>query len=215
MDHTITRLRFRRRGSEVQVHLDGQPAFTVDTLRAARLKVGGKLTPDQCSALSRHADRNRAWRQALSYLGRRARSRREMADYLQRKGYGRSVRRHVLERLEEHEYLDDHAFARMWVDNRLRSSPRAVRALRYELKQKGVDDSLIGKVLADVDEDRAARQAAQSRLRRWKNLDTRTLRVKLGRFLAGRGFGGDTIGRTCQWAQEAVNGDDRVINSDL
>ncbi|MGB5985746.1 MAG: regulatory protein RecX [Desulfobacterales bacterium] len=207
MAPTITQLRFRRRGTEVEVHLDGQPAFSLDALRAARLRVGQVLTPDQSEALKAESDTQRAWSQALAYLGRRAYSRKEMERYLQRKGHPVPLCRRVLQRLAAENYLDDRAFAQMWVQQRLRTSPRGKLALRYELQQKGIERNLISEILAELDESEAASAAAQSRLPRFKALDERTLTLKLSRFLAGRGFRGETIAATCRRALAARSAD--------
>jgi regulatory protein len=204
---TITRLRFRRRGREVEVHLDGQPAFSLDALGAARLRVGQVLTPDQSEALKAESDTRRAWSQALAYLGRRAYSCQEMERYLQRKGHPGLVCRQVLQRLAAENYLDDRAFAQMWVRRRLRSSPRGKMALRHELQQKGIQQALISEILAQLDESEAAWAAAQSRLPRLEALDARSLTLKLGRFLAGRGFSRESAAAACRRALAARSAD--------
>ena len=207
MAPTITDLRLRRRGAEVEVDLDGRPALTVDALSAARLRVGQVLPPGECEALKGESETRQAWSQALAYLGRRAYSRKEMDIYLRRKGHAQPVRRRVLDRLVEENYLDDRAFAQMWVAQRLRASPRGVTALRYELRKKGVGRELISEVLADVDESAAAWAAAQGRLSRYRGLEGRDLILKLSRFLAGRGFRRETIFATCHRAAAAPDGD--------
>ena len=194
---TITRLKFRRRGAAVEVHINGGAAFCLDALSAARLAVGQTLDADQLAALQEDAAQGRAWRQALAYLGRRDRSRREMEAYLQRKGCPESIRGRIVERLEAENYLNDAAFARKWVESRLRTSPRGRRALGYELRQKGIEARLIAGLLSDVSEEGPAWTAAQSRLRQWRGLDPQTLQSKMRRFLAGRGFSSDTIRRIC------------------
>jgi regulatory protein len=74
--------------------------------------------------------------------------------------------------------LDDDAFARAWVESRDRARPRGERAIREELRLKGVDRGVIDTVLeerrdgparGDADEDPAfavvsADQAAAERL---------------------------------------------------
>ena len=94
----------------------------------------------------------------------------------------------MVERLTRAGMLDDREFARYWVENRLQFKPRGVRALRYELRQKGVSDSTIADTLADVDEDAAARRAATAGARRLAHLQPADFRRRLGAYLARRGF---------------------------
>jgi regulatory protein len=51
--------------------------------------------------------------------------------------------------------LDDEAFARGWVESRDRARPRGERALRDELRLKGIERSLVDEVLGDRRELRA------------------------------------------------------------
>lgn len=48
--------------------------------------------------------------------------------------------------------LDDAAFARAWVESRDRARPRGERALRRELRLKGVPDEIAAEILADREE---------------------------------------------------------------
>ena len=124
-----------------------------------------------------------------------------------RRGQGarrRGGRARWLARLVEHHYLDDEEFARYWLDNRSRFRPRSAKAIRYELRQKGVDSDAIDAALEGMDEDDAAWDAAASKLDRWRNLPEDEFEHKLSGFLARRGFGYSTIRRTVQRAWKAV-----------
>jgi regulatory protein len=69
--------------------------------------------------------------------------------------------------------------------------------LAQELRQKGIARELVAETLAeaDLDEDKAARVAAQSRLNSLRGLDQRVAQRRLSGFLARRGFSGETIRR--------------------
>jgi regulatory protein len=47
--------------------------------------------------------------------------------------------------------LDDQAFASLWVESRDRARPRGERALRQELRQKGIDSETIARTLEERD----------------------------------------------------------------
>ena len=63
----------------------------------------------------------------------------------------------AIERLTELGFLDDEAFARAWLESRDRARPRGERALKFELRRKGVAQ---GVVEAALDERREAAAAA-------------------------------------------------------
>jgi len=84
----------------------------------------------------------------LRLLGYRARSRRELAERLERKGFAPEVIRAAVGRLETAGLVDDDAFARSWVQERLANSPRGSLGMRWELRRKGVDEEIIQRALA-------------------------------------------------------------------
>jgi regulatory protein len=62
-------------------------------------------------------------------------------------GYRHDLVEGCLERLADLGVLDDEAFAQAWVESRDRARPRGERALRTELRRKGVDRQLVDDVL--------------------------------------------------------------------
>lgn len=196
MAGTITALKFQQRSRErVSVYLDGEYAFGLPALEAARLRHGQLLSDAEITALRALDEREHAYDQALRYLSFRPRSRAEVAQYLQRKRLTDEAAAEVLARLEEAGYLDDAAFARFWVDNRQRFRPRSRRALSYELRQKGVARQEVEEAVVEQSDETAAWQAVESRLSRWSDLSADELRKKISGFLARRGFGYASIDR--------------------
>lgn len=109
---------------------------------------------------------------ALRLLSHRARSVSEMRSRLRRKGHDEGRVEDVVQWLLDRSYLDDRAFARQFVSERLRRRPRGPFALVQELRKRGVDRSLAESVVESVmeeegvDEGAVARSAADGWLRR-------------------------------------------------
>ncbi len=194
MAGTITALEIqKRKKNRVNVYLDGEFAFGIPLSEALNLHTGQYLSDEDIDRLKAADAYARARDLALRYLGTRARSTAEVRDYLRRKGFAETTIEHVIERLQEWGYLDDEAFARFWVEDRERFRPRGLIALRQELRQKGISNDIIQRVLADLDPEDSARRALASRLRQWRHLDWHTFRKKAGDYLARRGFSYDII----------------------
>lgn len=206
MAGVITALKIQKRNKErINVFLDGQYAFAVDGMAAARLQKGQYLADDQIAQLQQEDERTKAYQAAIRYLGYRPRSRTEVQDYLQRKHFSDEVARLTIDRLLEEQYLDDVAFARFWLRERERFRPRGCRALRYELHQKGVADQVIDRALADVDEYELAWAAAEAKLNRWRKLDRETFTKKVTGFLSRRGFNYEVVRHTRNRAWSALH----------
>lgn len=93
----------------------------------------------------------------------------------------------VLDRFEEVRLVDDAEFAEMWVRSRSQTRKLAKGALRRELAEKGIDGDIAASALAQVsdeDEEAAARQLVERRLRPGTDLSDRAERDKATRRLA-------------------------------
>ncbi|MEJ8548348.1 regulatory protein RecX [Brevibacillus borstelensis] len=116
-------------------------------------------------------EEHRAFLLALRYLGIRPRTSRQVITYLQEKGFPQEAAENIVNRCKQMGYLDDQAFAKQWVSERLRLKPRSPMMLRMELKQRGIDKETAEGAMSTVtrdDELAAARGLVQKKLRRFK-----------------------------------------------
>lgn len=129
-------------------------------------------------------------------LARRARSERELTDRLTRAGHPEGAVAAAVDRLRELRLVDDRAFARDYVAERLRRSPRGVDSLRHELTARGVTPEAVADALDEVagDEERRARELAMGLASRMgQGLSPAELAARLGRRLTSRGFSGEAV----------------------
>lgn len=193
MTGTITALELQKRNKErVNVYLDGEFAFGLNVLDAARLHKGQVLTDPEIHALKARDEIVQAYDRAVAFLSYRPRSIAEVRQNLVEKKIDDAVIEAVIARLREQGYVDDAAFARFWINNRQEFKPSGVRALRFELRQKGIASEIIDEALAEIDVAEAAYRAAKDKARRLRGNDKRTFRQKVGSLLARRGFDYDT-----------------------
>jgi regulatory protein len=85
---------------------------------------------------------------AARFLEVRPRAEAEVRRRLRDAGYRSDLVEGAIERLVALGYLDDAAFARAWVESRDRAHPRGARALRDELRRKGVAADVVEGALA-------------------------------------------------------------------
>jgi regulatory protein len=163
---------------------------------ATSLKVGQMLSSEEIAQLQARDAAEVAYEKALGFLSYRPRSCAEIEAYLRRRRVAPEAVEAVVSHLIQAGLLDDGAFAEYWVENRELFRPRGPRALRYELRQKGVADQVIAQVLEGIDEADSAYRAARERARRFNKVDYRTFRQRLGGFLQRRGFGYATVKQT-------------------
>ncbi len=194
MAGTITSLQAqKKRKDRVSVFLDGQYAFGVKDIVAARLRVGQKLSDEEIAGLKDQDAFEEAYNSALHFLSYRPRSTTEVEWNLRGKGVPDVMIEGVIERLTHAGLLNDLDFAEYWVEQRERFKPRSARMLRHELKQKGIASQYIDQALQGLDEADSARRLARKRVRRYAHLEREEFRRKMIGYLQRRGFRYPTI----------------------
>ncbi|CAN5809815.1 hypothetical protein BH23GEM6_BH23GEM6_17370 [soil metagenome] len=159
---------------------------------------GDELSDEQMLRLE---EENQAWsarEAALNLLSYRARSRAELEQRLQRRGYASELVDRCLRELESRGLVDDTAFAVSFVRDRIRGNPKGGRRISQELRARGIDGATAGTVINDVmqAENVTELHLARAAAARWKpRPGEEPLRAKrrLHGFLMRRGFSGDAV----------------------
>jgi regulatory protein len=200
----ITKIKAQKNKKRVNIYLDGKFAFPLDAdnFLKAGLKVGQKLTQKQVDDLVFKNKFQKLLDKVLRLISRRPRSEKEIRDYLKKKWYKRpaaagklyqNLEEKVIKKLKKQGYLDDQEFARWWVEQRSTFRPRGKFGLTMELRQKGIDKTIIEKAINKVDELSLATKLAQKKLKVYKNLPREEFWQKMSAYLARRGFSWKTI----------------------
>lgn len=88
--------------------------------------------------------------QALRYVARRMRTEQEVRLYLERQGSAPDDIDEIVQYLYSYGYLDDEAFVRAYVNDRVLFHPCGRYLIEAKLKEKGVSRSVRNKVLDEV-----------------------------------------------------------------
>ncbi len=182
----------KRSRKRVNVQIDGAFGFALSLDEAARLRKGQVLSEQEIATLQAADASQRAADVAARLLSLRPRSTAEVRQHLLRKGVTAETAEAAIARLQVMGYLDDHAFAQAWIQSRGSSRSLSARALRNELRQKGVARDIIDELLAGQDDQESAEQAARSQLARLRGKDRAQARQRLMGVLARRGFSSST-----------------------
>lgn len=188
----------------VNVLVDGKYRFSLDILQLGSLgiKVGKDYTEAEIVALEEESQFGKLYTRALEYALMRPRSRREVNDYLYRKtrdaptktggirkGVSKELTVRVFERLVEKGYVDDEKFAHFWIENRNLRKGTSMRKLSAELSAKGVDRSIIDRLLDETDrqDENELQKIIAKKRHRYED------EQKFMAYLARLGFGYDDI----------------------
>lgn len=185
----ITDIAIQKRNKDrCSVYVDGSYSFSLRLSQLLDLKVtkGMELDATGLARLQEESTHGKLYESAIRKLSRRQHSKKEIEQFLKTKQAGEEEITTIIEELCRKHYLDDAAFAENWVQHRRRSKSYSARAITYELRQKGVDPSLIESALGadQIDEKQALLSLLQKKRTHPKYLDPQ----KLIAFAQGKGF---------------------------
>src|SRR5437764_5283036 len=163
------------------------------------LRLEQELSSEQLEQLQSEEVEQRAVDRALNYLSYRPRSREEVRRYLRRKETPPEIIETALARLDRLDFVNDRTFAGFWIESREHFTPRGARALKNELRMKGIERDVVDELVNDEQDEeralRAGRKKAMS-LVNTPNIDYATFRNRLGPFLQRRGFAYQVVTKT-------------------
>lgn len=189
MAGTITALKVQKRNkNRVNIYLDERYSFGLTSHLAVPLRRGQFLSDEEIVRLKEEDEYHRVYERAVKLIAHRPRSEAEVRRRMERQGVALDLVEKVIEQLTAVGLLNDAEFARLWVENRETFRPRSRRMLRYELRQKGLDEEVIAQALEQVDEEESAHRLALQRGRRLSRLNWLAFRQKLTGYLARRGY---------------------------
>lgn len=161
----ITAITIQARDKDrVNVSVDGKYRFSLDILQVGDLgvKIGNEYTEEELAKLEEESQFGKLYARTLEYSLMRPHSTREVKDYLYRKtrdtrtkegkirkGVSEQLTARVLERLIQKGHIDDEKFARFWIENRNLRKGLSMRKLSSELSAKGVDRTIIERLLGE------------------------------------------------------------------
>lgn len=140
---------------------------------------------------------------ALKFVAVRMRTQLEVEQQLRKKGYDTEIIAQVVAFLQAYQYLDDAAYCRSWIHDRVAFHPCGRQKMLFELSKKVTDRQLVSQSLdtyfSSETELELAEAAAYKKLESHNDIS----REQLSRFLYGRGYGGEIIRQVLQI--EAIN----------
>ncbi|ETT45875.1 MULTISPECIES: RecX family transcriptional regulator [Paenibacillus] len=140
-------------------------------------------------------ERQRAYVEGLRYLERKPRTAMEMTRRLRQKEIGETIIAEVVQRLQQERFLDDPLYAKQWAEQRIANQRKGKMWIRQELREKGIDKTLISEALENITPEQELESALETGRKKWNLIrgDASDKRRKTGAFLMRRGFSGDMV----------------------
>lgn len=198
--HIITELEFLSyKRQAILIYLDQLPwrATAAGVVKALNLAIGQRC---QSAVLSRQLlekETQLAMELSLQLLSYRIRSRREIFKKLEVRKISAEAIETTLGKLEQAGYIDDNAFTKTWINDRIEIHGFGRQRIKSELLSKGISAPIIQDELDRVypveNETGAALELAEKRLIRYAGLDETVVRRRLTQALMRKGFSAQVV----------------------
>lgn len=198
--HTITDVQIqRKRATRRSIFIDKEFAFGVSEEAYVKfaLFIGREVTKAFLEEVLEWENRYQGRQIALRYVNIRLRSRSEIEKKLREKELDDETIAATMEFLREYNLVDDEAFARAWINDRLLKRRLGKKQLEVGLRAKGIDRAIIERVLkermGEEEELEQAMLAAERKAPTIRHDDRMKWERSMTNFLVGRGFSWETI----------------------
>lgn len=202
----------KKNPKKLNLFIDGNFVISVPLLVAVenKLKVGRQLTEEEFTQLIHKIIFDKLLENALIFVSYRPHSSKELFTHLKEKinsfikqgatlteTDGDQILTGVVNKTKDLGLIDDKKFAQWWINQRQEFRGRGKYFITSELKQKGISESIIKEVYQNTseitDEVTIAQKVVDKIRYKLVKMDKKTLREKIWRHLAARGFSSEII----------------------
>lgn len=133
-------------------HGDEQDAYAFsvdeDVLIQFDLRKGFELTEQMLNEITAKDEVQKLYLKVVHYLSYRMRTEKELVTYLLKQEAEENAIAEIMDKLTKQKLIDDLAFAKMFVRNRMNTSSKGPAFIRNELRQKGIKPAYIDEAIA-------------------------------------------------------------------
>ena len=190
----ITKITRQKNNQErYNIYLDEEYAFAVDEgiLIKFGLMKGKTLEQFDIDEITYEDEIAKAFNKALHFLSFQMRSEYEVKKKLHDAGHGEAVVLEAVRKLESLGFLNDQTYSKALLETKKRTLKKGPRAIRQDLKKKGIDKALQDEVLETFTEEEQleiAMQLAEKEVRAGSRRTPLQLKQKIQDVLMRKGY---------------------------
>ena len=173
------------------MELDGQQTsyITEDTIVRFMLSKDKVISKEELIEIQGFAQFSYGKNLALYHLSFKARTEKEVREYLKKYDLDEKITSQVIANLKEDNWINDHQYAYSIINANQLSGDKGPYVLAQKLSQKGIAKSTIEEVLKDFDFSEIAQRVAEKLLKKYNGkLPARALQDKIIQNLTNKGF---------------------------
>ena len=185
----ITKLEKKKRLYLLELDNDQSCYITEDTIVRFMLTKDKLISQEEFAELKSFAQFSYSKNLALYHLSFKARTEKEVREYLDKYDIEDTIASQVIANLKEDNWINDHQYAYSIINANQLSGDKGPYVLAQKLSQKGIAKSTIEEVLKNFDFSEVAQRVAEKLLKKYNGkLPARALQDKIIQNLTNKGF---------------------------
>ena len=185
----ITKLEKKKRLYLLELDSDKSCYITEDTIVRFMLTKGKEISAEELTEIKSFAQFSYSKNLALYHLSFKARTEKEVRDYLAKHEIDEKIIPKVIQSLKNDNWINDRQYAQAIINSNQLSGDKGSYMLMQKISQKGVAKSIIQEVLQEFDMTEVAERTAEKLLKKYQGkLPARALQDKIIQSLTNKGF---------------------------
>lgn len=185
----ITKLEKKKRLYLLELDSDQTCYITEDTIVRFMLTKGKEISAEELTEIKSFAQFSYSKNLALYHLSFKARTEKEVIDYLAKHEIDEKSIQQVIQSLKDDNWINDRQYAQAIINSNQLSGDKGSYMLMQKISQKGVAKAVIQDVLQEFDMTEVAERTAEKLLKKYQGkLPARALQDKIIQGLTNKGF---------------------------
>ena len=185
----ITKLEKKKRLYLLELDNDQKLYITEDTIVKFFLSKDKEISEEELKEIKEFAQYSYGKNLALYHLSFKARTTKEVRDYLTKYEIESIIIDKVIQHLTEEKWLDDRQYARNLIETNLLSGDKGPVLLQQKIHQKGIPKSVFQEILADYDFTEVINRTAKKHLKKYQGkYPLKAIETKIIQGLISKGF---------------------------
>ena len=185
----ITKLEKKKRLYLLELDNDQKLYITEDTIVKFFLSKNKEISEEELKEIKEFAQYSYGKNLALYHLSFKARTTKEVRDYLTKYEIESIIIDKVVQHLTEEKWLDDRQYARNLIEINLHSGDKGPVLLEQKLQQKGIPKSLLQGIITDYDFTEVIDRTAKKLLKKYQGkYPLKAIETKIIQGLIAKGF---------------------------
>ena len=183
----------KRNKNRVNLYIDGSYycPLSLETVSKHRIKIGDEIDKDELDKATVDSENSSCFSYGLKYVSRKLCTKKQVSDYLLKKGFLENSVNFALDKLIEYNYINDAEFTRAYVN--YSGESKGMLKIKYDLINKGVDRGTVEEEIesiANIQNDVCKKVSEKYMLKKEHDIKTK---AALYRYLASKGFTQEAI----------------------